>query len=200
MDIYFQKEEFEQAAQYAENLLDGELLESGLWQQAQMIMAKTFFKKENYPQAKLYLDTLSELNTKYGAEAKYLLAKTYYLEGEHGQSDTMIYKLVDQVPSYPYWIAKGFILLADNFIANDDLYNAKITFQSVIDNADDQELISIAREKLEILQKSENIETPKKEPLEVEMGLDQVKDKSIFELDTIEIKEPKLKEEVLDED
>jgi len=170
MEIYFEQENYQAASQYAQSLLNGPLLPLELWQKAQLILAKTHFEKSEYDSALIYLDTLSVLKTEYGAEAKYLLAKKFYLQGDYAKSDTLIYRLVDQVPSYPYWIAKGFILLADNFVAKEDLYNARITFQSVIDNADDEKLVSIAKEKLEILNQATKVEDEEEKPIEVDLG------------------------------
>lgn len=173
MEIYFEQKNYHSASQYAQALLNGSLLPLELWQKAQLTLAKTHFEKSEYDSANVYLDTLSKLKTEYGAEAKYLLARKYYLQGDYAKSDTLIYRLVDQVPSYPFWIAKGFILLADNFIAKDDLYNARITFQSVIDNADDEKLVSIAKEKLEILNQASQTEEKEEKPIEVDLGKGQ---------------------------
>lgn len=119
--------------------------------------------------AKPHLDTLAATNSIYGAEAKFLLAEQHAQQGDYDASDTLIYQLINQVPSYPYWIAKGFILLADNFVAKDDLYNAKLTLKSVIENADDKKLIAIAKEKLEIVKASEKVEEQKADPIEINM-------------------------------
>ena len=94
----------------------------------------------------------------------------------------MVYKLVNQVPSYPKWIGKAFILLADNFLAQDDAFNAKVTLQSVIDNADDEELIQIAKEKLNIIIKTEKEEQSKerKKAPEIELIENDSKDEKLF--------------------
>src|SRR5690554_5136865 len=77
MEIYLEKGESENASIYAEKILEGELIDANLWQKAQMTMAKTRLEKGNLNSAKIYLDTLSRLSTKYGAEAKYILAESY---------------------------------------------------------------------------------------------------------------------------
>ena len=38
------------------------------------------------------------------------------------------------MPSYDYWIAKGFILLGDNYLAQRDTFQAKETYKSIVDN------------------------------------------------------------------
>jgi len=201
MQLYFEKEDFAKAAGYANAVLNEEgLMDENLWQQAKLTLAKTALEKEVYDEAIVHLDTLSNARNKTGAEAKYLLAKAYYFKGEYGKSDAAIYRLVDQVPSFPYWIAKGFILLADNFNAGEDFYNARVTYQSVIDNADNTELVEIAKEKLRGLNESQEKEKQEKEkqekevPIEIEFSTGNENDGKLFEPDSVSNKPVKVKE------
>ena len=202
MQLYVKKEDFEKASGYANVVLNEPgLMDENLWQQGKLTLSKTAFEKENYDVAITHLDTLSTVNNKTGAEAKYLLARAYHFKGEYGKSDTAIYRLVDQVPSFPYWIAKGFILLADNFMEAEDFYNARITYQSVIDNADNAELNELAKEKLNTLNVLENgkkKEEEKEAPLEIEFSSGEVKNDKLFEPDSVSNKPVKV-EEVNDE-
>lgn len=184
MLLTFEREDFAQASEYAKRIKNREDLSSSLGQQANVILAKSAFESENYDTAIVYLDSLSKQTTAFGAEAKYMLARIYYLKGEFNKSDTLIYDIVDQVPSQPYWIAKGFILLADNFVSRGDYYNARVTFQSVIDNSEDDELVSIAKEKLEILKGSEELnEKNETEPIEIIIDEENIKNDQIFNLE-----------------
>lgn len=189
--LYFKMEKLDEAEKMARQILLRNPINPEIWQQANLIIARVNFKKENYGESLKYLDSLSNISSVKGAEAKYITAKIFYLQGRYAKSDTMIYTLVDQVPSSPYWIAKGFILLADNFIAKEDYYNARITFQSVIDNADNVELVAIAKEKLEILTKNEKKqsedESKQPEPIEIDLnanGSDQNED-TVLETDSL---------------
>jgi len=201
LDLYYKNEQWAESEEVAKKLLQRNPINPLVWQKAELTISRVNFQDEDYAEALVHLDSLSMTSSESGAEAKFLKAKIYYLQGRYEKSDTLIYSLVDQVPSYPYWIAKGFILLADNFIAKEDLYNARVTFQSVIDNADDEELIEIAKEKLEILNKSEEKKreaerSKEEEPLEVDMSngedlidlefLDEVQEEELFEEEFVE--------------
>lgn len=189
MDLNFELKNYQKSGLYANKLLAQQNISKELFQQAHLILARSSFEREDYDNALEHLDSLVEFNSTAGAEAKYMKAKIYYLKGEYLRSDTVIYQIVDQVPSSPYWIAKGFILLADNFISKGDYYNARITFQSVIDNADNEELIGIAKEKLAILVQAEELKDfNETEPIEIIMNEENVKDESIFEVEEPEIK------------
>ncbi|KAA3653047.1 MAG: tetratricopeptide repeat protein [Bacteroidetes bacterium] len=184
MEIYFELGKYKEASEFALKISTERILDVGLYQKAQMVLSKSAYEQENYDQAITHLDSLSRFSSDYGAEAKYMLARIYYLKGNYNKSDTLIYAIVDQVPSSPYWIAKGFILLADNFISKGDYYNARLTFESVIDNSDNKELIEIATEKLQILNQSEDVmEEKHSEPIEIIMDGENIKDESIFDLD-----------------
>ena len=90
-----------------------------------------------------------------GAEAKYNIAFLQYKKGDYTASEKTIDEIIKQVPSYDYWIAKSFILWADNYVALKDNFQAKATLQSIIDNADNPELINEAKQKLEAITKAE---------------------------------------------
>lgn len=171
MKLNFKEANYDKALSYAQNLLSEEKLDEKEVQFAKLIIAKSYLGKENFKQAVIELKKLVGNSNIVGAEAKYLLAHTYYLQGKLPASDSLIFELVDQVPTYPYWVAKGFILLADNYVARGDFYNAKVTFESVINNADDPELVQIAEEKYQMVLKAEADANKAKDeqPLEIEL-------------------------------
>jgi hypothetical protein len=62
--------------------------------------------------------------------------------------------LINNLPSFDYWVAKSFILLADNYLALKDEFQAKSTLQSVLDNyTGDDDILPTAKEKLDALNK-----------------------------------------------
>jgi hypothetical protein len=66
--------------------------------------------------------------------------------------------IIKNRPSYPYWVAKSFILLADNYVAKDDDFQAKLTLQNFIDKYEGADLKAIAQEKLNAIIQRENDE------------------------------------------
>ena len=97
-----------------------------------------------------------------GAEAQYHVAYIQYLRSEHEASEKTIFELNNRVPSYDYWVAKGFILLADNYVQIDNTFQAKATLQSIIDNNDNDELIKLAQSKLDKILEVEASQARKK--------------------------------------
>ena len=93
-----------------------------------------------------------------GAEAKYNLAYINFLLKDYTASEKIIFEIINQIPSYDYWIAKSFILLSDVYIINGNKMQAKATLQSIIDNYDGADLITLAHEKLNVILLSEKAE------------------------------------------
>ena len=73
--------------------------------------------------------------------------------------------------SYGYWVGKSLILLADNYIAKEDLFQAKITLQNVIDKSTFPELVSSANEKLAAIEATEAAQNITEEETEIEVEL-----------------------------
>lgn len=96
--------------------------------------------------------TLSKTKTISAAEAKYNIAHIEYLKGRYKASQKTCFELVKDLPNYDYWVTKSFILLADDYVALKDTFQAKATLQSVIDNyKGDDDIIPTAKQKLEQL-------------------------------------------------
>jgi len=107
--------------------------------------------------------TITNTKTVAAAEAKYNVALVEYLKGRYKTSQKMCFDLAKEMPNYDYWVAKTYILLADNYKALKDNFQAKATLQSIIDNykADD-DILPTAKQKLDVLNggKSSKIAAP----------------------------------------
>jgi len=94
--------------------------------------------------------TVASTKTIAAAEAKYNLAKIEYQQRKYKASQKTCFDLAKEMPNYDYWIAKTFILLADNYVALKDNFQAKATLQSVIENyKTDDDVLPEAKAKLE---------------------------------------------------
>jgi len=91
----------------------------------------------------------------YGAEAAYLLAEAHFKMGQFGPAEERVFANADRYPSYEYWLAKGYILLADIYAANENVFQARETLKSIIDNYSGEDLKLIAGKKLKALESVE---------------------------------------------
>ncbi|NGM89815.1 tetratricopeptide repeat protein, partial [Parapusillimonas sp. SGNA-6] len=113
--------------------------------------------------AKAYLatnkaaDATKELNlaalkskTVTGAEARYLVAEQQFKAKQYDKTIESAMDISNTFSSYDYWVAKGFILMANAYAAKGDNFQAKATLESIIDNYEDQEdgIVKTAKEQL----------------------------------------------------
>jgi tetratricopeptide (TPR) repeat protein len=105
--------------------------------------------------------TLTNTKTVAAAEAKYNIANIQYLKGNYKASQKTCFDLVKELPNYDYWVAKTYLLLADNYLGLKDEFQAKATLQSIIDNyKGDDDILTLAREKLNKLSPQKATEQP----------------------------------------
>ncbi|MEO8885224.1 MAG: tetratricopeptide repeat protein, partial [Mucilaginibacter sp.] len=96
--------------------------------------------------------TVANTKTIAAAEAKYNLANIEYLKGKYKVSQKTCFDLVKEMPNYDYWVAKAYILLADNYVKLKDDFQAKATLQSIIDNyKGDDDILTTAKQRLDVL-------------------------------------------------
>lgn len=120
---------------------------------------KSFFELKNYRTAETNLQqniSLSEENAM-SAEARYLLAYIKYLERDLDNALEMSFKTGKEIPNQTYWLVKVYILIADIYTEKSNLFQAKATLQSIVDNYEgDQALLNEAKAKLENVKKLES--------------------------------------------
>ncbi|WP_461790053.1 tetratricopeptide repeat protein [Pedobacter sp.] len=111
---------------------------------------KAFLLKADTTAAvKSFNKVVAATKTLAAAEAKYNIAALQYAKGDYKMSQKTCFDLINNMPSYDYWVAKSFILLADNYLALKDKMQAKSTLLSIIDNYEgNDDIVPTAKEKL----------------------------------------------------
>lgn len=130
---------------------------------AHLFAGKAYLLKNDLLSAyKEFKEVSEKTRTAAAAEARYLMAAIAYQQGNYQDSQKIAFDLINNLPSFDYWVAKSFILLADNYLALKDEFQAKSTLQSIIDNyTGDDEILPTAKEKLNALTKTDKDETQK---------------------------------------
>ncbi len=96
--------------------------------------------------------TADNTKTIAAAEARYNIANVQYLKRQYKVSQKTCFDLVKDLPNYDYWVAKTYILLADNYVGLKDTFQARETLKSIIDNyKGDDDILTTARQKLDRL-------------------------------------------------
>ena len=75
----------------------------------------------------------AETKSAEGAEARYRLIEEEYQAGNLQKAENMVYEFSDSKTPQNYWLAKAFILLGDIYMSRNDAFQARATYQSVVD-------------------------------------------------------------------
>ncbi len=151
---------YEGAMTAAYKLLAAEKLSDEMKLEAMVIKAKSLYLTDDMLLAKSAFKEVIEFSQgEAGAEAKFMEANIEYLISDLDAAEKNVFELINQYAPYDYWVAKGFILLSDIYLKKDNVFQAKQTLQSIIDNYEGDELKEIAIQKLqEILYQEEAFE------------------------------------------
>ncbi len=128
----------------------------------QKSLAYFYFGKLSYEQN----DTAEALNafrnsgnladTEEAAESRYMIAKIYYEKRDLEKAKELCLNSPNVSASYPEWVARHLLLLADIFAEQGDLFNAKAILEGLIENFEESpEILEIARKKLDGIETTE---------------------------------------------
>lgn len=116
---------------------------------ATMAIAKSYQVAGDYGNAIANFKTVVQINkAALAAEARYETAACFLQLNKLGDAEKSAFETINKSGSYDYWVTKAYILLGDVYYRQKDYFNAKATFQSIVDNTLNNELKSEAQAKL----------------------------------------------------
>ena len=139
----------------ANDLLKEPKLSSEIMSEARYVRAKAYIslKQENKALADLK-EISKDTRTIHGAEAKYLLAQLYYDNKDDKNAETVLMNFIENGTPHQYWLARGFILLADIYIRQGDDFQARQYLTSLQNNyKGDDEIAAMIEDRLGKLKK-----------------------------------------------
>lgn len=148
--------QYDSADRYAHIILEKGNINAGAGNKAALFLGKTAMARGDYETAQdEFLHTLNTAQDEYGAEAKYLMAEIFYLTKQHKQCHETLLSLNKDFAAYTDWVGKSFLLLADNYAAQGELFQARGTLQSLVDNFPTQSVKDQAMEKIRKIDQQE---------------------------------------------
>jgi hypothetical protein len=148
MKIYAEEKNFSQAEKFANEVLKYSKNSAAVLEQAKVIKARSLMNQGKDKDAQTAYAALEKsANTEVAAEALY--AKAFYQNKGKAfkSSNETIFKLANNYASEEFWGAKALVLMARNYLALKDNYQASYTCDQIIENYQDfPEIVSEARE------------------------------------------------------
>ncbi|WP_028786184.1 tetratricopeptide repeat protein [Terrimonas ferruginea] len=123
---------------------------------ANMAIAKSYEVERKYDLAiGTFRTVVSQNKAALAAEARYEIANCLLAQGKLAEAEKAAFETVNKSGSYDFWVVKSYILLGDIYFRQKDYFNAKATFQSIVDNAANPDLKSEAQAKLDLVTEEE---------------------------------------------
>lgn len=148
MKIYADEKNFAEAEKFANAVISNSKNSAATLEQAKVIKARSLMQQSKDKEAQSAYTALEKSsNTEVAAEALY--AKAFYQNKGKAfkSSNETIFKLANNYASEEYWGAKALVIMAKNYLALKDNYQASYTLDEIINNYGDfPEVVAEAKE------------------------------------------------------
>ncbi|WP_124981160.1 tetratricopeptide repeat protein [Nonlabens xiamenensis] len=135
MKAYYGLEQFDKAATYAEKVLANSNIDNNLQSDAQIIIARSSWKRGNESAAKTAYEAVRKTATgSLAAESIYYKAYFENKEGKHDAAISTVNELSKNYGGYKLWSAKGLVVMAKSYQAKKETLNATTILEAVIAN------------------------------------------------------------------
>ncbi|MDT7827744.1 tetratricopeptide repeat protein [Pricia sp. S334] len=157
MKGYYEQNNFEKTLAYADKVLAVPTIDNRIKSDAQIMIARAAIATGDETKAKnAYQDVLEIATGGTAAEALYYDAYFKHLAQEFEASNASVQKLAKDYSSYKEWGGKGLVIMAKNFYALGDAYQATYILENVTTNFSQYpELVSEAKAELAIIKSKE---------------------------------------------
>ena len=141
---------------YANEILSEAQVSSNGLSSANLYLGKAAIAKNDYPQAINFLrETIGIADDENAAEATYLTGFIYSEQGKYAESNELLFEMNRKFSAYELWLGRSFLLIADNYLAMDELFQAEATLNSIIEKSPINEIVDSAKSKLLIIKARE---------------------------------------------
>ena len=153
----YQLQQWPDAVTNAKDLLNEKGISTDDRVLANMAIANSYKADNKCESALQYFRTAAGLTkSAYGAEARYQIADCLFKENQLKDAEKAAFEVANKSGSYEEWVTKSYLLLGDIYFAEKDYFNAKATYQSIVENAKIEDLRLQAQQKLAQVTAEEN--------------------------------------------
>ncbi|WP_271855441.1 tetratricopeptide repeat protein [Patiriisocius marinus] len=138
MKASYELEQYTEAVAYADKVLSNDKIDTNIQSDAQIIIARSAIKTNNEAKARIAYQEVAKIATgQLAAEALYYDAYFKNKDSKFAASNESVQRLAKDYSGYKLFGAKGLVLMAKNFYALGDAYQATYILESVITNFKD---------------------------------------------------------------
>ncbi len=157
MKGYYEQKNYDKTIAYAEKVLATSKIDDRIKSDAHIMIARSAIKTGNETRAKnAYAEVLKIAHGELAAEALYYDAYFKNKENNYEASNTSVQKLAKDYSSYKEWGGKGLIIMAKNYYALGDAFQATYILDSVVSNFSQfPEIVASAKQESSIIKTKE---------------------------------------------
>lgn len=156
MESYYNLSKYDSVMYYADEIINKGGATVNAQNKALLYRGKALYVQNNYDQAiDEFLRTVNSAKDENGAEAQYLIGEALFKQKKHKESLDALFELNQKFSSYERWRGKAFLLIADNYVAMDEVFQAKATLNSIIERSPDKQTVEEAKVKLKALEEKQ---------------------------------------------
>jgi len=149
MGNHYELEVYDSALYYGNQLLNNTRTNDLTAANANLIVGKSQYHLGEREQALTTLKPLvGDSPNERGAEAYLYISKVYYDQEQYDIALENLFVLTNDFSAYESWQGEAYLLMADIYVATDEVFQAKATLNSVIENITIAELKQRAESKL----------------------------------------------------
>jgi len=157
MKGYYDQKNYPKTLEYAEKVLSTSNIDNRIKSDAHIMIARSAIATNDEVKAEsAYAEVLKIASGATAAEALYYNAYFENKDGSYENSNSAVQKLAKDYAAYKEWGGKGLVLMAKNYYALNDAYQASYILESVITNFTQYpEIVADARVELAIIKSKE---------------------------------------------
>lgn len=135
MRCYYELGEYTNTITAAKEVLQLDKIQEEYVREANFKMAKSFQELNEIDFAYDFYEKVAvEVNSKEGAESKYMVIHILFDRGEMDQAEELVYNFINMNTPHQYWMGMAFLTLSDIYLEKEDEFSAINTLQTLIAN------------------------------------------------------------------
>ncbi len=147
---------YNEMIEFSDKIIDETPVNPNALNEAYLNKGLAYYYQGDYAQAKeLFQKAIDNITDARAAESKYMIALMQHTQKKYQESLNTLFDLNKAFANFPEWLGKSFLLIADNYREMGELFQAKATLNSIIENAQSVVLIKEAKLKLSTIEELE---------------------------------------------